>query len=70
MPGKILAVKVVEGEVVEDGQTLVLLEAMKMENALTAEGQAPCGEHPCSRRRPGRAWPGAGRGLSPIEDGR
>ena len=40
MPGKILAVKVVEGEVVEDGQTLVLLEAMKMENALTAEGQA------------------------------
>ncbi len=40
MPGKILAVKVVEGEVVEDGQTLVLLEAMKMENALTAEGNA------------------------------
>ncbi len=40
MPGKILAVKVVEGEVVEDGQTLVLLEAMKMENTLVAEGNA------------------------------
>ena len=40
MPGKILAVKVVEGETVEDGQTLILLEAMKMENALTAEGHA------------------------------
>ncbi len=40
MPGKILNVKVVEGEVVGDGQTLVLLEAMKMENALTAEGNA------------------------------
>ena len=40
MPGKILAVKVVAGEVVADGQTLVLLEAMKMENALTAEGKA------------------------------
>ena len=40
MPGKILDVKVVTGEVVEDGQTLVLLEAMKMENALAAEGHA------------------------------
>ncbi len=40
MPGKILAVKVVAGETVEDGQTLILLEAMKMENALAAEGTA------------------------------
>ena len=40
MPGKILAVKVAEGQIVEDGQTLVLLEAMKMENTLTAEGDA------------------------------
>ena len=40
MPGKILAVKVVAGQTVEDGQTLVLLEAMKMENTLTAEGKA------------------------------
>jgi len=40
MPGKILEVKVAEGQTVEAGQTLILLEAMKMENALTAEGSA------------------------------
>ena len=40
MPGKILEVKVAEGETVEARQTLVLLEAMKMENALTTEGSA------------------------------
>ncbi len=40
MPGKILSVKVVAGQVVAAGQTLVLLEAMKMENTLTAEGEA------------------------------
>lgn len=40
MPGKILEVKVDEGDTVDDGQTLILLEAMKMENALTADGGA------------------------------
>lgn len=40
MPGKILQVLVQEGMQVEAGQTLVLLEAMKMENALIAEGAA------------------------------
>jgi biotin carboxyl carrier protein len=40
MPGKILEVRIAEGMVVEAGQVLVLLEAMKMENALTAEGSA------------------------------
>lgn len=40
MPGKILEVRVAEGIVVEAGQVLVLLEAMKMENSLTAEGLA------------------------------
>jgi biotin carboxyl carrier protein len=40
MPGKILQVLVEEESRVEAGQTLVLLEAMKMENALTAEGAA------------------------------
>jgi propionyl-CoA carboxylase alpha chain len=40
MPGKILQVLVKEESQVEAGQTLVLLEAMKMENALTAEGAA------------------------------
>jgi biotin carboxyl carrier protein len=40
MPGKILQVLVKEGMRVEAGQILVLLEAMKMENALAAEGAA------------------------------
>jgi len=40
MPGKILEVRVAEGLVVEAGQVLVLLEAMKMENSLIAEGPA------------------------------
>lgn len=40
MPGKILEVRVAEGTGVEAGQVLVVLEAMKMENALTAEGPA------------------------------
>ena len=40
MPGKILDVRVSEGATVEAGQVLVVLEAMKMENALTAEGPA------------------------------
>ena len=40
MPGKILQVRVAEGVSVEAGQVLVVLEAMKMENALTSEGPA------------------------------
>jgi biotin carboxyl carrier protein len=40
MPGKILQVLVKEGTHVEAGQPLVLVEAMKMENSLTAEGAA------------------------------
>lgn len=40
MPGKILDVRVTEGTNVETGQVLVVLEAMKMENALTADGSA------------------------------
>ncbi len=40
MPGKILQVLTTEGALVDAGQTLILLEAMKMENALTAEGAA------------------------------
>ena len=40
MPGKILEIRVAEGDVVETGQVLVVLEAMKMENSLTAEGAA------------------------------
>jgi 3-methylcrotonyl-CoA carboxylase alpha subunit len=36
MPGKVIAVDVSEGEAVEAGQRLMVLEAMKMEHALTA----------------------------------
>ena len=32
MPGKVIAVLVSEGDVVEKGQGLVIVEAMKMEN--------------------------------------
>ena len=40
MPGKILQVLVAEGATVASGEALVLLEAMKMENTLSAEGAA------------------------------
>ena len=36
MPGKVIAVDVAEGDVVTAGQRLMVLEAMKMEHALTA----------------------------------
>ena len=36
MPGSVLEVKVKEGDVVKDGAVLIILEAMKMENELTA----------------------------------
>src|SRR6266576_3558950 len=37
MPGKVVSVLVAEGQVVEVGQALVVLEAMKMESTLAAE---------------------------------
>lgn len=36
MPGKILEINVTEGEEVNSGDTLIVLEAMKMENNITA----------------------------------
>lgn len=36
MPGAVLAIKTREGESVVAGQTLLIMEAMKMENAITA----------------------------------
>jgi 3-methylcrotonyl-CoA carboxylase alpha subunit len=36
MPGKVIAVDVVEGQAVTAGQRLLVLEAMKMEHALAA----------------------------------
>jgi len=38
MPGIVVDVRVGEGDAVEEGQTLVVLEAMKMQNPLLAEG--------------------------------
>ncbi|MGO9452007.1 MAG: acetyl-CoA carboxylase biotin carboxyl carrier protein subunit [Candidatus Binataceae bacterium] len=40
MPGKVLRVMVKEGDVVQPGQPLVVLEAMKMETTLAAESAA------------------------------
>lgn len=37
MPGIVVDIKVAEGAVVEEGQTLLVLEAMKMQNPLVAE---------------------------------
>ena len=37
MPGIVVEIKVKVGDVVEEGQTLVVLEAMKMQNPLVAE---------------------------------
>lgn len=39
MPGRVLEIKVAEGDSVEEGTPLMVLEAMKMENILTAAGQ-------------------------------
>jgi biotin carboxyl carrier protein len=40
MPGLVVDVAVTEGQAVEKGDTLIVLEAMKMENSLKATGSA------------------------------
>jgi len=40
MPGKVLSVKVKEGDVIETGTPLLIVEAMKMENLLQASARA------------------------------
>lgn len=40
MPGKVVDVKVKPGDLVAAGQTLVILEAMKMENTIATKGAA------------------------------
>src|SRR5215217_1149625 len=40
MPGQVVRIDVAEGDIVEDGQTLAIVEAMKMENVLKAEKRA------------------------------
>ncbi len=40
MPGQVVRLDVAEGEVVEEGQGLAIVEAMKMENVLRAQKRA------------------------------
>ncbi|MCF6303551.1 MAG: acetyl/propionyl/methylcrotonyl-CoA carboxylase subunit alpha [Devosiaceae bacterium] len=40
MPGVVVGLNVVEGDIVEDGQSLAVVEAMKMENVLRAQKRA------------------------------
>ena len=39
MPGKVVKINVKEGDVVKEGQIMIVVEAMKMENNITASGQ-------------------------------
>lgn len=48
MPGTILAVKVAVGEVVEEGQALLLMESMKMEMTIEAPAAGTVHELPCA----------------------
>ena len=71
MPGKVLKILVAEGDSVEAGDALAVLEAMKMETTLYAESAAtvkkihverrPDGR---SRRRDDRVQSGSGRSIS------
>lgn len=40
MPGVVVSILVEEGQSVEDGQALAVVEAMKMENTLRAESKS------------------------------
>ena len=51
MQGTVLEVKVAEGDVVEAGAVVCIVEAMKMENEVTAPWAGPSLR---SRSRPGR----------------
>jgi biotin carboxyl carrier protein len=68
MPGKVVAVKVQPGDVVAEGQRLVVLEAMKMENEIRARGAARIA---AVHVRPGDAVEGGALlvELERVEDG-
>ena len=55
MPGTVIAVRVNEGEAVEAGQVLVVLEAMKMENTVPAPAAGRVAKRPGRGRPPGAA---------------
>ena len=40
MPGKVLKILVAEGDTIKAGETVIVLEAMKMETEISAEGSA------------------------------
>ncbi|MEX1197103.1 MAG: acetyl-CoA carboxylase biotin carboxylase subunit [Pseudohongiellaceae bacterium] len=48
LPGRIVSLQVAEGEAVTAGQTLLIMEAMKMEHTLTAPRAATIATLPCS----------------------
>lgn len=43
MPGTVVEIRVTEGQEVKEGQTLLILEAMKMRNPVSAEGSGRVG---------------------------
>ena len=55
MPGKIVNILVKPGEKVEPGQVVVILEAMKMENELTAINKGKVKRWPCKWAIPSKA---------------
>jgi propionyl-CoA carboxylase alpha chain len=48
MPGLLVSLKVKEGDTVEEGQALAIVEAMKMENVLKAEKTSVIAKIPVS----------------------
>ena len=75
MVANVLAVSVAEGEQVQPGQAMAILESMKMEIPVVPEvgGGRPPGGHRCGRRRPGgrpAVRPRADRSLSRSAQGR
>lgn len=63
MPGTILDVMVTEGQQVEEGEVLLILEAMKMENEI----QAPCAGTVCTVAATKGASVNAGEVLATIK---
>ena len=52
MPGLILEVSVIEGQAVAEGDTLLILEAMKMENVISSQGKASLAKFILNKAKP------------------